>query len=366
MAKQRKSTSKAGKTTPKAAGKGRAKADKTPSRPPLTPGMVAARFHQLADKYEQAGEDWGDDWADYQADREAGTLAAAAHRAGLIDLPGLDAIVRWLDDPPPPPEPRMTKRGNMRSPAYFVPCPENVWVCIVGCNLVGEIGSAEMVMAARAQLGMTQTEFGRMLGVSSMEVSQWELGGRPVSARRCHQINEMLETFQSGPANYLWADEPGGQVAPDRKGGLLPSAYPDLFPPILGLAATPRAAAERSAMACRLLADLATGESSGATPAEQDGGRHDVGDDFLSLTEVADTCQVTKGCISQLCTEGVIDCRRDERGRASQVSLVSARAHFAKTAQGKNYKAITTLGRDARRDSRDIQQDGDRLGSVKP
>jgi len=45
---------------------------------------------------------------------------------------------------------------------------------------------------------------------------------------------------------------------------------------------------------------------------------------------------------------------------------VSARAHFAKTAQGKNYKAITTLGRDARRDSRDIQQDGDRLGSVKP
>ena len=77
--------------------------------------------------------------------------------------------------------------------------------------------------------------------------------------------------------------------------------------------------------------------------------------DFLPVSEVADVCGKSKGRISQLCTEGKIACRG--KGPQRTVSLVSAQAHFAKTAKNRISKANATLARDARRDTRELERD---------
>lgn len=84
--------------------------------------------------------------------------------------------------------------------------------------------------------------------------------------------------------------------------------------------------------------------------------------DFLSVQEVADICGRSKSRISQLCNEGRIHCRG--KGTERRVSLVSAQARFAKTAQQKTAKANATLARDARRDAREVDRDARGLGTV--
>ena len=87
-----------------------------------------------------------------------------------------------------------------------------------------------------------------------------------------------------------------------------------------------------------------------------------AGLDFLSVQEVADVCNKSKGRISQLCSEGRICCLGS--GHERKVSLISAQAHFAKAASKRTSKANAIVARDARKDTRDVEEDAKRLGPV--
>ncbi len=87
--------------------------------------------------------------------------------------------------------------------------------------------------------------------------------------------------------------------------------------------------------------------------------------DFLPMADVADICKKSPSRISQLCKEDRIACDRDEdTGMVKTVSLVSAQAHFAKTQVKRQHKENAKIARDARGDTRDVERDDRRLGSV--
>jgi len=79
--------------------------------------------------------------------------------------------------------------------------------------------------------------------------------------------------------------------------------------------------------------------------------------DFLSLTEVATICHVSKPHISNLCKEGKIECKLDKRGWVSLVSLTSAKACLAKASSKKTARANAKVARDARSDVRALERD---------
>jgi hypothetical protein len=97
--------------------------------------------------------------------------------------------------------------------------------------------------------------------------------------------------------------------------------------------------------------------SNGARDSVAKGAGQPEDTDFLSATEVADTCHKSPGRISQLCKEGKIEHRKDAKGKVTKVSLVSAQAYFAKTAKERTRKTNGTLARDWRKDTRDLEQD---------
>lgn len=51
---------------------------------------------------------------------------------------------------------------------------------------------------ARTTLGLTQTEFGKLLGVSHAEISRKERGQRPISAAQALTVKTLL-TRQAAP-----------------------------------------------------------------------------------------------------------------------------------------------------------------------
>jgi len=78
--------------------------------------------------------------------------------------------------------------------------------------------------------------------------------------------------------------------------------------------------------------------------------------DFLTLTEVATICHVSKTYISNLCKNGKIECKLD-KGRVSLVSLTSAKACLAKASSKKTANANAKIARDVRSDVRAHERD---------